>query len=832
MAFAALRKFETGPLTHNEEGLLMSFLRIASVNGLEGSRHRAFQLLRRDTDSHLVWSVLAAGEAAEARRRPEAPAGFMALLHAGRLRQNRALGAGLRLFRQRYPRDRFGLARLAGGQVRLWPRHLEAEAPLRRALLAALARYDKYFETDDAHVTLVQRAPNEYLLGIAPRPRFLRPLTWTWINLASLGWGLLVLGRLMQGRGLLWGSISRKLLGLFFFAVGTPALVLLVVGFYALRDHGNVLRQNLETRLREKLAQYDQRLPAELTRLESWVGRIIREARRARSLAERNAILDRFRQEKTIDQVFVVDKTGSASFALDKPPDEPLARKRTQFSLILCREMLRRLNKAVVFDSGSLVAEATERMFDTLVGGQKTDFNRLTHELGRFTLLTFLDEAAYIYLDAFFDSKGQADSLLLAHMPRERLERTFLDKTLRDLVRQPDIVWRVNALGDVPRLGAVIMDETDRPVYDRISREVRASRSVVRQVTTSGAEEILWVGLRGQNLTRFVLVARTSLRPVEEYLGTLWGWLVLVALLVFVSTAVIGVLLLENILVPVASLEAGISSIRGRRFDHRIPIHADDELGHVSQLMNTMIEGMNDLQVAKVVQESLFPAGALTVGPYRIHGHSRSMADIGGDYYDYFQTPDGQLLGLMGDVSGHGVSAALIMGMAKCALTLDDTPGRSIPEFLATFNRFLLKTIKRRKMMTMFCFQVDPRTHRLTFANAGHNFPFLRPGTGGPVSELAQEAMPLGVRAHTRYATREIDLAPGDTLLLYTDGLVEAVCRNGEQVGYERAKEWYARVAHLPPEQVVERLFAIFDEETTSDQPGDDVSLICLKRMA
>ncbi|NLI79708.1 MAG: SpoIIE family protein phosphatase [Candidatus Riflebacteria bacterium] len=832
MVFRALRKVEKTPLTHNEEGLVMSFLRITSADGLAASRDRPFRLLRRETDGFLFWNVQEHGPATAPPVATGTPRGFIALLHPAGFRRNPALQAGLRLFGRRYPADRYGRVALGGGRIRLFPTSLGLRSDLRRGLLAALGRYDRQFETEGSVVTLLRRSPTEYLLALSPRPRFFRPVTWTAFHLACAAWILVVAGRLLGGGGLLWGPIPRKLMGLFFFAVGTPALVLLVIGFYALRDHGNVLRQNLETRIRQKLALYDRHLSSELARLEARLNQIVGRARLARSPGARNQALEEIRTESPLDQAFLVDQTGSAAFMLNDTMGIELTRKRNNLSLILCREVLRRLNKSIVFDAGSIVAQATESMFDSLVGGGGTDFDKLSREMGKFTEMTFFDESAFLYLDAFFNREGQAESLLLVHMSRDRLERSFLAKTLRGLVRQPDFSWRVNALGVISRFEDVLTTRDDLGQYDRIAQAVMATRGAVREVTASGTEESLWVGLAGQNITRYVLVARAPLGPVGERLQVLWGWLVAVALLIFLATGVIAVLLLENILAPVESLQTGINAIQGRQFDHRIPIHADDELGHVSSLMNTMIEGMHDLQVAKIVQESLFPAGDLAVGGYGIRGRSRAMADIGGDYYDYFQGPDGRLIGLIGDVSGHGVSAALIMGMAKCALTMDETPGRSVTEMMMAFNRFLLKTIKRKKMMTMFCFALDPAGHELTFANAGHNYPFLqRAGVAG-VEELKQDSMPLGVRAGVKYTTSVLPLRPGDAILLYTDGLVEAPLHNGEQVGYDLAKDWFARAAHLPPDQVVDRLFQKFDEETASDQPSDDVSLICLKRLA
>jgi len=407
-----------------------------------------------------------------------------------------------------------------------------------------------------------------------------------------------------------------------------------------------------------------------------------------------------------------------------------------------------------------------------------------------------------------------------------------MKRFLPDFARQPPFSLRVNAFPEKHFMPEVFLFPEDVGRARDVAREVFDTSVTVRKVQASGTEEVLVIGFRGQNLSKYVLVAQTSLEPVKQHIYSLWITLLAVALLVLLSPLVIGVLLSSQILRPIGSLSEGMVAIQNRQFGHRVPVLTRDELGEMSGLMNQVIEGMGDLQVARIVQESLFPPTALDMEGFRITGSSRAMADIGGDYYDYFQISPDKLSGLIGDVSGHGVSAALIMGMAKCAVTLDESPDRSLVDILGQFNRFLIRTIKRKKMMTGFFFTLDVKTGLLTYANAGHNFPFLYSAGSGSIRDLEMASFPLGVRAKAEFKTDTVVLQPGDAILLYTDGLVESPGGpQGEGVGYELARDWFKQAAHLPPEGVLEQILASFDTYTLGRPPADDVTLVCLKRL-
>ncbi|MBP7634936.1 SpoIIE family protein phosphatase, partial [Candidatus Ozemobacteraceae bacterium] len=558
---------------------------------------------------------------------------------------------------------------------------------------------------------------------------------------------------------------------------------------------------------------------------------ILEKIRATPDLEKRRQIFSTVGDLSAIDMAFIINKSGASVATAKSLTSDDKYQKQRNFTVLLARELLNRINKSLTIDAGALAVDAAEGFLGGIVGSFNLD--QLSQNLGRFIVLSLGTDSSYVFYDAIFGKDGSAEYLVFIVMHLGKFHRAYLNTKIPELVKQPDLQLTVSGIGERIFLGSSIHHAAhDRSRLNEIAKAVIQSRNPIRLITSEDGFGRLWYGTMGSNLGNFALVATTSLKPVKERVRLLWLILLLLALLVFVSALLIGRLLTEHFLEPIAALGEGMHAIEVRRFEHKVPILSTDEFGQLSGLMNHVLDGMKDLQVARIVQESLFPAEPLDAGGFRIWGRSIAMADIGGDYFDYFICRDGRLRGLVGDVSGHGVSAALIMGMAKCALTMDENSGRPLVETITAFNRFLLANIKKKKMMTMFLYSLNPTDNTLEFVNAGHNFPFLWKAKTGTIDQIGSESFPLGVRAKAVYKSETVTLEPGDSILFYTDGLVEAsIGESGELIGYERAIDWFSSLAHDDPTETIASLFERFESHTHGQPATDDISMICLKRL-
>jgi hypothetical protein len=237
----------------------------------------------------------------------------------------------------------------------------------------------------------------------------------------------------------------------------------------------------------------------------------------------------------------------------------------------------------------------------------------------------------------------------------------------------------------------------------------------------------------------------------------------------------------------------------------------------------------DELEVARELQEDLLPHDLPLVPGYLFAHSYRTANEVGGDFYDVTLLPDGRLSLMVGDASGHGMAAGLVMAIAnatlKTALDLDPSPER----VLELLNRTLCRTGTRRTFMSVFYAVLNPGTGELDYVCAGHPFPLLR-RTGGRLEELGCGGFPLGIREPLHVVRHTVRLEPGDLLLLYTDGLPEALDLQGRTAfGYEKIQA--ALQLGGTPQQVHDTLLRSFDHHVGDESLRDDLTLVVIARL-
>ncbi|HEX3556627.1 MAG TPA: PP2C family protein-serine/threonine phosphatase [Thermoanaerobaculia bacterium] len=237
----------------------------------------------------------------------------------------------------------------------------------------------------------------------------------------------------------------------------------------------------------------------------------------------------------------------------------------------------------------------------------------------------------------------------------------------------------------------------------------------------------------------------------------------------------------------------------------------------------------DELEVARELQSELLPHDLPAVPGYGFAHSYRTANEVGGDYYDVMALPDGRLALVVGDASGHGMASGLVMAIAnailKTALDLDPTPER----VLAVLNRTLCRTGTKRTFMSVFYAVLEPATGEMEYASAGHPYPLLR-RAGGCIEELGNGGFPLGIRDPLPLVTRQVTLEPGDLLVLYTDGLPEAVDSLGKTAfGYERIRA--ALEIGGTPQEVHDLILRAFDRHVGDEPLRDDLTLEVIARL-
>ena len=237
-----------------------------------------------------------------------------------------------------------------------------------------------------------------------------------------------------------------------------------------------------------------------------------------------------------------------------------------------------------------------------------------------------------------------------------------------------------------------------------------------------------------------------------------------------------------------------------------------------------------EMHLAADIQRQILPKGAPAVPGYQIVGWNRPAQQVGGDYYDHLVLPDGRVELVVGDVSGKGIPAALMVSTLHSALRLLLDHAGFGPSLLERLNRHILESSTANKFITMLIAELEPRTGILRYLNAGHNPGLLLRAGGGRVEELSPGGPPLGLLAHSRYQPRELVVEPGDIVCLYSDGITEAEAIDDEEFGTGRLEEILRGHEGRTLQEILEAIQAAVTRFATGKPQYDDQTLVLLRR--
>ena len=228
------------------------------------------------------------------------------------------------------------------------------------------------------------------------------------------------------------------------------------------------------------------------------------------------------------------------------------------------------------------------------------------------------------------------------------------------------------------------------------------------------------------------------------------------------------------------------------------------------------------------MQEGLLPQEMPRLEGYAVAARSVLASEAGGDLYDFLRDDAGRLWIAAGDVAGHGYSCAVAQAMVKAGLLSLVEPTESPAGVLRQLDRVLRGVNMDHSFTSLALIRLDPSTGDALFANAGHPYPLI--AEFGRVTEVELPGLPLGRGPAHPYADREFRLPPGGALVLCSDGLFEALDRNGNAYGFDRAREVLKVMGHRPAVEIVDALLNDCRRHLGAEQAPDDVTVVVVKR--
>jgi serine phosphatase RsbU (regulator of sigma subunit) len=371
----------------------------------------------------------------------------------------------------------------------------------------------------------------------------------------------------------------------------------------------------------------------------------------------------------------------------------------------------------------------------------------------------------------------------------------------------------------------------DRSMERRVSRiiEVDGNQLMLMAAPFNRPGQLRWVAV--------------TLVPVNDFLAPIRAGAnqgLVVALFTVAVSLLLGVLIALFVARPIVALSDHVRRIGQGQLEHEIRLTEFPEFVRLSEAINAMVGGLRErlqlrrsLELAMEVQQRLLPSRTPEFPGLEIAGHSHYCDETGGDYFDYLElggaTPETAVI-VIGDVSGHGVAAAMIMASARAVLRSRSRDTASLAELLRHMNRQITADASGGRFMTMLLLAIDAPRQQLRWACAGHREPLLFQPGAAAFTELRGAGIPLGIDAVADYQEHRFDdLRPSQIFLLATDGLWEAKSPSGEKLGLERLCAVVRDCAHLPAAQIRDRIAAEERAFRGGAPQSDDVSFVIVK---
>jgi sigma-B regulation protein RsbU (phosphoserine phosphatase) len=237
----------------------------------------------------------------------------------------------------------------------------------------------------------------------------------------------------------------------------------------------------------------------------------------------------------------------------------------------------------------------------------------------------------------------------------------------------------------------------------------------------------------------------------------------------------------------------------------------------------------DELLIAREIQKGLLPSVIPTIAGIEIAAVNISSKQVGGDYYDVLPIDNHRYIIAIGDVSGKGTPAALLMANLQATIRALSPLGLPLNEFTQRVNELMCNNTGGNKFVTFFWGIIDESSKAMTYVNAGHNYPFLLHANGS-VERLDKGGMILGVmKTAPPYEQETIRLHPGDLLVLFTDGVSEAMTKDSVEYGENRLEELLPTIRHLSAHEITEEIYKDVQRHTKGAPQSDDITMMVVK---
>jgi len=529
-------------------------------------------------------------------------------------------------------------------------------------------------------------------------------------------------------------------------------------------------------------------------------------------------------------EVAYVMKTTPENFDLKECMTLMPAQGKTAYTSITSftgKDLINRYNSTLQGSGNTGKEEVSSMIMSSFLESEdENSVARIQQNLGDFIELGFDVNQSINFVDLIKDVDGRAKYCLIIFSGNYNFSRNYFEKVFRNKDRWPADIQFMAVSSRVFSVSFPFVDMRMR--MPRLFSMMQPPRSLhVEEHLINGKPHLLCAYV-GKKVQGYVLFAAVSLEAIDKQLSELKSRLLLAAFVVIVALIFVYVRLIRGVLKPARLVMTGVRAMEAHEHSHRIVLETSDEWQKLAETFNSALEGMKELEVAHFVQTCILPGADICSGGARFAGHTVPADDVGGDYYDAFVPAEGEMVFIMGDVSGHSISAALVVSMARAAFSGIVDQGIKMPhEIFTMMNNLMLGHLRRVKMMTCFGGHID-KDGKLTCCNAGQAFPYMIM-EDGTVEAIKQIGYPLGAARKKTLKFLEMQLPARCRIVMFSDGVVEAMNDKNQPFGYERLERLVKKLGWQISNE--EFFAAIYKEVRTFAGAvpwGDDVTVAVL----
>lgn len=579
----------------------------------------------------------------------------------------------------------------------------------------------------------------------------------------------------------LYLSIQQKMLLLFIFSNGLPVLVLIAVGYEFFHEKKNDLINEAHQESLRVLKEFDLRFPVVKEDISVRFNRFIDAKNDVYGVQKwpesELESLKKLAREVNPEETIILCADGGVALY-----DARSAGKPESIVTEMLKQGLNFFNLQSKMNPGKKTSSILEDVSsDDLV------LNNFLAFLDGFSVQSSAGVQRSTYLKFLGDrQQGRFWGILAVLWDHSAFMKVFIAGELNKLSAEI-----------APRIVGVMDKKSEKlfvssPLYSgqimRLLRQTRSRKLIMNDNIIVGGKSYLFTSISGNELSEGILMALYPRELIDYQVNSLKFLVIAVLILIILALLQIIRLFSRRLIVPVEGLAAGVEKIKQRDFSVRVNYLENDELGQLVSTFNQTAAGMNELAVGTAVQVGLLPPEKFSCGKIALFARSIFMSKMGGDYFDYFSLSDHRLGIFFGDVAGHGIPAAMVMAMVKAVVTSGSAKYSGPSELLSRAGLVLQHLKKRnwRRMMTAQCVEFNCLTGDFVFSSAGHCYPALISAGGKDCQLVKASGFPLGSSSMARRDEIAGCLKPGETLILYTDGIIEAVGPSGEMFDYAR----------------------------------------------